>query len=115
MPFNRTGGPFNRLSPEQVERLAVLGEELAEAGLAIGKILRHGYASRHPDREDTSNRSDLEMEMGHVVAALSLLYRGGDLDPVMVVRAEDAKLRKLPTYLHEQSTVLLDWLRGGAK
>ena len=39
---------FNQLTPAEAERLALLLEELGEAQQAIGKILRHGYASTHP-------------------------------------------------------------------
>ena len=35
--------PFNELSPAEVERLAILAEEMGEAIQVIGKVLRHGY------------------------------------------------------------------------
>lgn len=35
--------PFNDLSNAELERLALLLEELGEAQQVIGKILRHGY------------------------------------------------------------------------
>ena len=37
------------LTLSRLERLALLLEELGEAQQVIGKILRHGYDSRHPD------------------------------------------------------------------
>ena len=40
---------FNRLTPAEAERLAMLAEEAAEVIQVVGKILRHGYASYHPD------------------------------------------------------------------
>ena len=40
---------FNGLTPAEAERLAMLAEEAAEVIQAVGKILRHGYASYHPD------------------------------------------------------------------
>ncbi len=40
---------FNRLTPAEAERLAMLAEEAAEVIQIVGKILRHGYASYHPD------------------------------------------------------------------
>lgn len=40
---------FNGLSPAETERLALLSEEMGEVQQAIGKILRHGYESIHPD------------------------------------------------------------------
>ena len=33
---------FNRLSPAEYERLAILAEEMGEAQQALGKIMRHG-------------------------------------------------------------------------
>jgi hypothetical protein len=68
----------DRLSEAQVERLAILGEELAESGQVIGKILRHGYESRHPDEPET-NRERLMEEVGHVVAAVMLAVAAGDV------------------------------------
>jgi hypothetical protein len=48
---------FNRLTPAEAERLALLLEELGEAQQIIGKILRHGYESYHPDDPETTNRT----------------------------------------------------------
>lgn len=52
---------FNQLTPAEAERLALLAEECGEVIQAIGKILRHGYESRHPDGGPT-NREALERE-----------------------------------------------------
>lgn len=40
---------FNGLTPAEAERLAMLSEECGEVIQIIGKILRHGYDSYHPD------------------------------------------------------------------
>lgn len=53
--------PFNRLTPAEAERLALLAEECGEAIQAIGKILRHGYESNHPEFTET-NRTQLPDE-----------------------------------------------------
>jgi hypothetical protein len=63
-------GHFNGLSPAEAERLALLLEELGEAQQVIGKILRHGYESHHPENPDDSNRALLEGELGDVMAAI---------------------------------------------
>jgi hypothetical protein len=68
--------PFNSLTPAQAERLAWLIEELAEAQQAACKILRHGYTSGNPHRD---NRNDLERELADVGAAMHLLVCAGDL------------------------------------
>lgn len=91
---------FNRLSPEEAERLALLLEELGEAQQAIGKILRHGYGSRHPDGGPT-NREALEREMGDVLAALDLLVAAEDLDGGQaIVYHRRQKAGKVGKYLH---------------
>ena len=40
---------FNKLTPAEAERLAMLAEECGEVVQIVGKILRHGYDSQHPD------------------------------------------------------------------
>lgn len=42
---------FNKLTPAQAERLAMLAEECGEVIQIVGKILRHGYDSHHPDQQ----------------------------------------------------------------
>ena len=68
----RSGGRrFNRLRPDEEERLAVLAEECAEVTQCICKVLRHGYASRNPLRPDSpDNREHLQQEAGHLLAAI---------------------------------------------
>lgn len=90
---------FNRLSPPEVERLAILAEECAEIIQIVNKILRHGYESSHPDG-GFSNRELLEHEMGDVQFAMTLLARHSDvLEHRVLHRAEDKKAFIRP-YLH---------------
>lgn len=81
---------FNRLTSAEAERLAILAEECGEVVQAIGKILRHGYASCHPDQNnsDRDNRADLEKECGDVRCAISALCDAGDIrtDSSIVLR-----------------------------
>jgi len=89
--------PFNGLTPAQVERLAVLSEELGEAQQRVGKILRHGYTR---SKKVVNNREQLEIELGDVMAAISVLVRYQDL---RLGRIRDRKHHKLQTvwdYLH---------------
>jgi hypothetical protein len=90
---------FNSLTPAEAERLALLLEELGAAQHAIGKILRHGYESRHPDGGPT-NRQELDREIGSVFAALHLLCKAADIDSAAVYAAKTLKLKALPQYLH---------------
>jgi len=87
------------LRPEQVERLALLVEELGEAAQAVGKVLRHGYASFHPNRR-VDNRESLERELGDV-----LLAAAGDISPDDVLAAARVTAESVGQYLHHEQPV----------
>ncbi|HVA92152.1 MAG TPA: hypothetical protein VNL71_20190 [Chloroflexota bacterium] len=93
---------FNKLSHDQAERLALLLEEMGEAQQIIGKILRHGYDSTHPDGVLT-NRDLLENELGDVDAAVQMLTRRGDLSSLNIKTSAFCKLQTVQRYLHHQS------------
>lgn len=96
--------PFSELEPDQVERLALLLEELGEAQQAIGKVLRHGYGSHHPDSPlGPDNRDMLERELGDVLAAIEILQMGRDVSLKQIESHKRAKRRRVVHYLHEQS------------
>ena len=92
---------FNGLSPAEAERLALLVEELGEAQQAVGKILRHGYTSCHPDH-GAMNKATLEKELGDVKYAVLLLVSAGDLSRRSIDRAVDEKRRSVRQWLHHQ-------------
>lgn len=92
--------PFNELSPAQAELLACLSEEASEVGQAVGKILRHGYASVHPDFPMTYNREYLEKELGDLLAIQELLVQAGELNVLRIRKHADQKLKNLPNWLH---------------
>jgi NTP pyrophosphatase (non-canonical NTP hydrolase) len=95
--------PFNGLTPAEHERLAILAEELGEAAQAIGKILRHGYESYHPSHpERGSNRHQLELELGDVSFAISLLTRTGDVSFERINERAFEKAESIKSYLHHQ-------------
>lgn len=93
---------FNRLTPAEAERLALLLEEMGEVQQVIGKILRHGYESTHPDGGPT-NRRLLETEIGHVEYAIFRMHEAGDMDPLAVLDAVEEKAEKIGRYLHHQT------------
>ena len=94
---------FNELTPAQLERLAILSEELGEAQQAIGKILRHGFESYHPAYpERGSNRCQLERELGDVWFAITLLSDGGDIRPDRIAERSREKADAIQPYLHHQ-------------
>lgn len=61
---------FNGLTPAQAELLAMLAEECGEVIQVVGKILRHGYESYHPDRPHITNHDLLAAELTDLSAVL---------------------------------------------
>lgn len=92
---------FNQLSEPELERLALLSEEMGEVIQVIGKIVRHGYESTHPESTIT-NRKLLEIEVGDVLAALNLMYNAQDLDYLILHKHRESKLHRVKQYLHHQ-------------
>ena len=93
---------FNGLTPAEAERLAMLAEEeAAEVIQVVGKILRHGYASYHPNKPSLTNRVLLMNELADLNAVQLLMEGSGDVfrtgDEI-----EHAMTRKL-TYTHHQA------------
>ena len=100
---------FNALSPAELERLALLGEEMCEAGQIIGKILRHGYESYDPtDENAVVNRALLQKELGHVKAAIRLMSRAEDIDLREVEWHQTHKLESVKQWLHHQPSHVVD-------
>lgn len=94
---------FNKLTPAEAERLALLAEEMGEAIQSVGKILRHGYESYHPAHPTgPNNRQSLERELGDVFAAVNLMFDAQDLDVIKVKTAIIYKLKRVKQYLHHQ-------------
>lgn len=96
--------PFNRLSPAVAEALYLLSEECGELQQAIGKILRHGLWSAHPDSE-IPNQVTLEREIGDVLASLRICEVQKLLKWAAVIRYRDDKLRRVPKYLHHAKVI----------
>lgn len=89
------------LSVAEIERLALLTEELGEAQQIIGKILRHGYESYNPfDGRKIINRSLLENELGDVSFAMELMFARNDINYREVWRHRDEKALTVQKYLH---------------
>lgn len=107
--------PFStQLSDEQIERLALLLEELGETQQIIGKILRHGYESCHPDNLDgPTNRELLEDELGDIKAALELMLHERDVTFNSIETAMFDKLKNVKRYLHHQRSEIFDFVSGG--
>jgi NTP pyrophosphatase (non-canonical NTP hydrolase) len=91
---------FHNLSPEEHERLSYLLEELGETQHCIGKILRHGYDSTHPEGGPT-NRQMLSKELGDVFFAINWLVSNKDIDEDIIIEvANKSKRGEINKYLH---------------
>jgi len=92
---------FNGLTPAEAERLAMLAEECGEVIQVIGKILRHGYDSYHPDTPAITNLSLLENELADVMAVQRLMAVRKDID---YIGEEDvmASLYRKKKFAHHQ-------------
>ena len=94
---------FNGLRPAQAERLAMLAEECAEVIQVVGKILRHGYDSYHPDdAERRPNRQLLEKELVDVAAVKLAMESHGDIDPSLISLSD--VWRKKLRFTHHQGS-----------
>lgn len=93
---------FNRLTPAAAEALALLAEECGEVIQMIGKSLRHGLDSCHPDGGE-SNRVMLGQEIGDVLAAVEILIAGDVVAREEVEQAVERKLLRVHRYLHHAS------------
>jgi NTP pyrophosphatase (non-canonical NTP hydrolase) len=91
----------NQLLPAQLERLALLIEEMGETIQVVGKILRFGYNEGHPARF-TTNKSDLEKELGHVMSAVARLQSATEVDYETVVNHQVEKSISAKKFLRHQ-------------
>lgn len=94
---------FNDLTPAQLERLAILGEELAEAAQIVGKILRHGWFSYSPFNPEVNNRQLLEKELGHVMHSVDRLAKAEEVNLGAVNAHSKVKAESIKRYLHHQN------------
>lgn len=94
---------FNQLTPQEAELLAFLSEECGEVIQAIGKILRHGYESRNPDKPNGyTNRQQLEKEVADVRSAISMMTDSKDLNRIAIETHQQRRSENAGKYLHHQ-------------
>lgn len=93
---------FNKLTPAEHERLTLIFEECSEVIQIVGKIMRHGYNSCHPDGGPT-NRQLLEEELGHVMFASNLACENLDLDYDGLILSAENKGESCQKYLHHNT------------
>lgn len=93
---------FNKLTPLEAERLAMLAEECGEVIQAIGKIQRHGYQNFHPDHPGgLNNRGMLRKELTDVLAVLYAMDCARDIALPSQSQIRAAWQKKL-RYAHHQ-------------
>lgn len=96
------------LSAAQIERLALLAEEMGEAAQVVGKILRHGIDSDHYGKMLENNRQLLEKELGDVMLAYRLLRNAGDVHENRVEARVQDKAGRIQEFLHYQPSYLFN-------
>ncbi len=90
------------LIPSEIERLARILEEAGEVQMIVGKILRFGYHSYHPDDPDLDNRRLLEIEIGHFNEAVDEAIGAGDVSLVKIHNSFAEKKESVKPYLVHQ-------------
>ena len=91
---------FSGLTPAELERLSLLVEECAEVQQIAMKIMRHGYDFHHPERSGTTNRNELEGELGDLMMAMDFVASRGDVDGKAVTKAMQDKYSRVWKWLH---------------
>lgn len=92
---------FNQLTPAEHERLSILFEECSEVIQIVGKIMRHGFESYHPEGIKT-NRQLLEKELGDLKYATFMMCHSEDISEKRVNDFMKLKNMKIGKYLHHQ-------------
>lgn len=94
------------LSLAETERLAIFIEEASEVTellqtsiKAACKALRHGYQSGY---QGSSNKDDLEKEIGQLLNVVGMMAERGDIDMENVKRHAQAKRDSISRWLHYQ-------------
>lgn len=99
---------YSKLTPAEIERLAKVAEEAGEVLQVIGKILVHGWESRHPRKpEQGTNREHLEEELGNLQNAVDMMCRAEDVRKLRIMNARTEKRSTISKYLHHQPAEVL--------
>lgn len=86
-------------SPEQYERISIIIEEIGEVLQVLGKIQKHGFKASF-EGIDYDNKADLEIELGHVLFAISLMIAEGDIDFENISVSQEMKSKNIWKYLN---------------
>jgi hypothetical protein len=92
---------FNKLTPAEAERLALLVEEAGDVIHLTGAILRRGYESEYHD-PDLTLRELLEKKLGNLQHAIDRLCESKDVDPAEVKKCRDMRHKLMDLDLRHQ-------------
>lgn len=90
----------SKLTPAQVERLAILAEECGETVQAAMKVIRRGFNRKHPRKPGPNNRGHLEEEIGNVLNAIEMLVEAGDVRSKKIKASLESKRERVKKYLY---------------
>lgn len=93
---------FNKLTPAQAERLAMLFEEASEIIQIAGKTFRHGYKSYHPADIGVDNIEYLSQEIGDFLGILDKMIELSDVDEEVIAYYRKTKWGRAMRYAHHQ-------------
>ena len=95
------GGSSPLLGTKTHEALIITAEECAEVTQQICKIMRFGLDTPYLTAGDgTTNREQLEKEVGDLMCMIDILIENGIIDSVGVTLAENSKREKLRKWSH---------------
>ncbi len=94
---------FRDLSKAEIERLIILSGECSEVIKVINKAIQFGWKPTFKNKT-YNNREDLEMEIGHVLNAMDILYIEGDILEKNVLYYKINKYEEIQGYLRHQKS-----------
>lgn len=75
-----------------IKNLILLSEECSEVIKAVSKVLRFGLLDVY---KETTNKQNLEEEIGHAMCLINVLRERGIIDYDKVIEHEENKLAKI--------------------
>lgn len=91
---------FAALTAVEHEMISCASEEAAEIGMIIGKALRHGIDSCHPEPGSKPNRFEIAREIGQLIAVMQIMCDVGVVHMNDVEAGRLEKWDKIGKYLH---------------